>query len=284
MTSMTKSIISYAQNREDLLIFTMLKGQKKGFYIDVGANHPVQDSVTKLFYDNGWRGINIEPISKLHKLLEKYRPNDTNINIGVSDKKGTLTLREYLNGLEGWSTFSKDIMNLRGKTPHIDYVVKVETLAYIFRKHRVKEIDFLKVDVEGLEYEVLLGNDWKTYRPKIIIIENTPGEWSRLLEKVDYVDSYFDGLNHYFIRKDLIEKYGIQNYEVLFEYQVLSSRESLLLKKTDQQSKEIINLSSRAAITESKLNSFISHPENVLSVKQLVRSLAKKAGRKISHD
>ena len=77
-------LISYAQNREDVYINWLLSGKNKGFYVDVGANDPVHDSVTKFFYDRGWSGINIEPINEHYKNLTKERPRDINLQIGVA--------------------------------------------------------------------------------------------------------------------------------------------------------------------------------------------------------
>ena len=73
---------------EDIIIAKAFDGIKKGFYIDVGANHPVERNVTKHFYDNGWNGINIEPLKKEYELLAGERSNDINLNMGLADKKG----------------------------------------------------------------------------------------------------------------------------------------------------------------------------------------------------
>src|SRR4051812_9289860 len=100
-----KELISYAQNREDIILNAFFKDIKDGFYIDVGANDPVHESVTKLFYLKGWRGINIEPSENLHRRLLADRPRDINLKLGVSDHDGELKFREYLLG-DGLSTFS----------------------------------------------------------------------------------------------------------------------------------------------------------------------------------
>src|SRR5208282_1615647 len=96
--------IYYAQNKEDLFIKAFFPDIKKGFYIDIGANDPVIDSVTKLFYDEGWRGVNIDPIKRHIKDLEKDRPGDINLQIGVGDKKDNMMFTEYPEG-DGLSTF-----------------------------------------------------------------------------------------------------------------------------------------------------------------------------------
>src|ERR1700733_4926319 len=96
--------VYYSQNREDLILQAFFPGEEDGFYVDVGAFDPDLDSVTKLFYLNGWHGINIEPQVEMYKLFEKRRKRDINLNIGVSDKPSELKLRIYKSG--GLSTFS----------------------------------------------------------------------------------------------------------------------------------------------------------------------------------
>lgn len=96
--------ISYAQNREDIILSGFFDINKKGFYVDIGAFHPEEDSVTKIFYDKGWQGINIEPNPRLYRLFEKSRKEDINLNIGISDKEGELLFREYPDA-EGYLLF-----------------------------------------------------------------------------------------------------------------------------------------------------------------------------------
>ena len=86
--------ISYSENHEDIILAGFFNKNIRGFYVDVGANHPEDKSITKLFYDMGWDGINIEPIPRLYKLFEKQRTRDINLNIGISDQPGRLTFRE----------------------------------------------------------------------------------------------------------------------------------------------------------------------------------------------
>src|SRR3954464_403823 len=95
---MSTQNISYAQNKEDVILQALLKGAKKGFYVDVGANHPVHESVTKLFYEKGWSGVNIEPANELHLLLSADRPRDINLKVGVSNREDELVFREYKRG------------------------------------------------------------------------------------------------------------------------------------------------------------------------------------------
>jgi FkbM family methyltransferase len=204
---MKQYTISYAQNREDVLLDAFFPGVEQGFYVDVGANHPEIDSVTKLFYLKGWRGINVEPTKRLIKLLEAERPKDTNLNVGISNREGELSFREYEDFGIGLSTFSEDIkkMNVKDKVAHSekfkDYKVPVTTLAKMFEEQKVGTIHFLKVDIEGYEYEALEGNDWKKYRPQVICIEanHVNKDWRPLLQKHKYSLVFHDGLNEYYV-------------------------------------------------------------------------------------
>jgi FkbM family methyltransferase len=201
--------VSYAQNREDAILKGFFKDLEKGFYVDIGANHPTIDSVTKIFYSQGWRGINIEPNQTLYKLLENDRPEDINLQLGVSDKAGKLTLREYPVG-HGLSTFSKNMQKEYIKHPskvteeYSDYDVEVLPLKDILKKHETKTINFIKIDVEGYEYEVISGNDWEKYRPQVICIEanHIIKDWRPLIKKAGYTLTFFDGLNNYYVANE----------------------------------------------------------------------------------
>src|SRR5215831_3973844 len=90
------SFISYAQNFEDVMLWRALKHIDKGFYIDVGANDPDKDSVTKAFYERGWRGINVEPVPQWFERLEKARPRDLNLQLALGAEPGESRSTRYL--------------------------------------------------------------------------------------------------------------------------------------------------------------------------------------------
>ncbi len=175
-------VVTYARNREDLYVASFFPDVEDGFYVDVGARHPVWDSVTKYFSLRGWRGINIEPQRKYHQLLAVDRVKDVNLNIGISDAPGTLRLREFPGD------------------------VKVETLANVLAGHvpEGQTVHFLKVDVQGLEYEVFRGNDWSRFRPILLCVEahHIVKDWHQLLADANYEKVLFDGLNEYFLAKE----------------------------------------------------------------------------------
>jgi FkbM family methyltransferase len=203
--------ISYAQNREDILLARVFSHRKRGFYIDIGAHHPVNYSITKYFYDLGWHGINIEPSSDIFPRLCAARGRDINLNFGLSDKDGTLDFYEATRGA-GLSTFVKAEMERHRKDGFgfIERECKVTTLAKICEQYVHGQIDFVSIDVEGYEHEVIEGGDWRKWRPCILVIESTkPGTtilshdaWEPLLLAADYVFAHFDGLNRYYVRAE----------------------------------------------------------------------------------
>ena len=195
--------VSYAQNYEDILLGRVLP-MSEGFYLDVGANHPVFHSVTKLFSERGWRGINIEPTPSLHRLLEVDRPRDINLNVGIGAADGNLTFYEATS-LHGWSTFRPDLADhYRNQgVPISTRSVPVTTLAKVCDQHVDRTIDFLKIDAEGFEREVLLGADFSRWRPRVVLIENAwPEIWESLFDGIAYRLAAFDGINRYYVRHE----------------------------------------------------------------------------------
>ena len=204
------TMVSYAQNAEDVLLARLFPSGLKGFYIDVGAHHPVVGSVTKHFYDLGWRGINVEPAAEPFAELCAARPRDVNLAVGLSDKPATLTLFESL--VTGCSTFEPEIASHQRESG-IEYApreVEVLTLAQVCEDHVEGEIDFLSVDVEGHEARVLLGADWKRWRPRVVLVEATEPlttvasheAWEPTLLDADYQFAAFDGLNRWYVRME----------------------------------------------------------------------------------
>lgn len=210
--------VSYAQNREDYIIDGFFPDVEKGFYVDVGAYDPDRDSVTKLFYQKGWHGINVEPLKEQYGLLEQKRKKDINLNIGLSSKPGKLTFREYKGG--GLSTFSKEVraeheQNLTDNVvDYVDRQVKVDTLKNILDEYKVKHIHFMKIDAEGYEYEIIEGGDWKKYRPELICIEanHVKHDWHPILTDNKYRLVFNDGLNEYYLREESLHRKDMFSY------------------------------------------------------------------------
>jgi FkbM family methyltransferase len=204
----SRPMVSYAQNAEDVVLANYFGERRRGFYIDIGANHPVDDSVTKHFYDLGWRGINVEPVAHLHELLQQHRPRDINLMVGVGAEPGTLRFDEDLDNA-GLSSFHADLSANNAAAGHRieSREVPVVTLASICAEHVTTEIDFLKVDCEGFEADVLRGHDWDRFAPRVVLAENNfPEQWHDLVVSKGYHYVLNDGLNRYYLRADLAPK------------------------------------------------------------------------------
>jgi FkbM family methyltransferase len=196
--------ISYAQNCEDVILNRAFRGRNRGFYIDAGAADPVGHSVTKAFSDRGWCGINIEPSQSYYEQLQDDRPRDINLNVGLSNEPGHLPLYEF-PGSPGLSTFKpafRDKWQRLHGLPFVEKIVPVMTLAQVCEQYADEPIDFIKIDVEGLETEVVAGADWTRFRPKIVLIEGPRKLHQEHLFNANYLHATFDGVNHYFVSQE----------------------------------------------------------------------------------
>lgn len=200
------TFISHAQNREDVLLWRALKHVKKGFYVDVGANHPSHDSVTKAFYDRGWSGINIEPLQAHFEELQRVRLRDINLQLAAGNAEGELDL--YDSDVRGLATASLEVAEARRAAGGVVRAcrVPVRRLDAILAMHAPEHIHFLKVDVEGFEASVLQGMDFTRWRPWVVVIEATKPNsrelelgWEPLLTSAHYQFVWFDGLNRYYL-------------------------------------------------------------------------------------
>lgn len=164
---------SSAQYCEDLILDVLLGFKDEGFYIDIGANDSSIFSNTERFYKRGWTGINIEPDPVSFEKFKEKRAKDINLNIGIGISRKELDF--YRLSADTLSTFSKNAVKKYIKDGHkvLDVLkIPVKPLNDIFEEYAGgREVDFMSVDVEGFEIEVLKSNDWKKYRPKIIILE-----------------------------------------------------------------------------------------------------------------
>ncbi len=211
------SMISYAQNMEDVLLARVFDGQETGFYIDVGAWDPEKDSVTKHFYNKGWHGVNIEPAREYYDVLSLDRKRDINLHVALGKTPGERPFYEFSR--EGISTLDKELADsFAGKGYRCEKSrIEVKTLAAVCEEYASEIIDFLKIDVEGLEEEVIRGADWTRFRPRVLVIEavdplNHSSQWEVwepfLLEN-GYLFAYFDGINRFYIRN---EEPGLSKY------------------------------------------------------------------------
>lgn len=169
------SIKSYSQEGEDMILRRLFENKKNGFYVDVGAHHPKRFSNTWYFYKKGWAGINIDAMPGSMRMFNIFRPRDINIEKPVSCEKKVLSYFVFnepaLNG------FSKELSVSRDGYRHykIEKTIEIEalTLNDILNENlpENKIIDFISIDVEGLEYDVIQSIDFKKYKPKVVLIE-----------------------------------------------------------------------------------------------------------------
>lgn len=205
------SFVSYAQNFEDVMLWRALKHVEKGFYIDVGAWSPKSDSVTKAFYDRGWRGINIEPDPEMCDRFKNDRRDDTNLCVAVADFNGKYSFHRL--GNSGLSTLDKRIagnFESQGMDVRV-FPVPVLTLNKIWREHvGRRDVHFLKVDVEGFEERVIRGNNWRRHRPWVLVVEamqpmsqvESHHVWEPILLQADYLFAYADGINRFYVARE----------------------------------------------------------------------------------
>lgn len=205
-TAIQKMVLgSYSQYQEDIIIYSIFRGKTTGTYVDIGANDPSELSNTKRFYDMGWNGVNVEPDVHMHQKLCAERPRDTNLNLGIGGKSGELTFYELSpNTL---STFNKNsaLQSVRKEGAVIvsETAVKVITLADLLKESfQNRHVDFLSVDAEGFEVEILTSNDWGIYRPTVVIAEvnqDKRGSVANLMKRNDYLLIYYNGTNGIFV-------------------------------------------------------------------------------------
>jgi FkbM family methyltransferase len=205
------AFISYGQNYEDVILRRALRDVETGFYVDVGAADPEEDSVTCAFYERGWSGINIEPLDEYFDKLVQARPRDTNLKVAVGREVGLRTFHAFAE--TGLSTLDPKIAarHKAAGLPASEIVVPVLTLAKILEDCLAPAIHFLKIDVEGAEAEVLESLDLKRARPWIILIEATEPNsgviarenWEHLVTSQGYSLAYFDGLNCFYVADEV---------------------------------------------------------------------------------
>jgi FkbM family methyltransferase len=204
-------IKSYAQHGEDVVLYRAFKHQRTGFYVDVGAAGPVQHSVTKLFYDRGWRGINIEPLPQLHQQLMNARERDINLQVVAGRASGRTPIAVFPDR-PGLTTTDLSIAERHEADGFRSEQVTtlMVPLEDILAAHCHEPIDFMKIDVEGAEADVLASFDIRRWAPRVLVVEatqprsNHPShhEWEPTVLAAGYRLGLFDGLNRFYVGGD----------------------------------------------------------------------------------
>jgi FkbM family methyltransferase len=270
----TEPFVSYAQNGEDVVLARALRpDDHEGFYVDIGAGHPTVDSVTAAFSQRGWRGINVEPLVEEHAMLTAARPRDVNLNVAVGPVSGVVKLFEGPPENRGSSTTVPELAEGYRSLGQefVSRDVRVRTLAQIADEHVTGAVDFLKVDVEGLEHDVLVSADWEWFRPRVIVVEATvPNSqvlshhsWEPILTDAGYSFTLFDGLNRFYARDDcpeLLEALAVpanhfDHYVVhpwVERIETAETRATELHHELDRVHAEAARISRHARMTESR--------------------------------
>jgi FkbM family methyltransferase len=279
-------VVSFSQNAEDVRLWRVFRYIRNGFYVDIGANDPATWSVTKLFYDAGWNGINVEP-GPTYNLLVAARARDVNVRAAVRLDSGTsdfwITYPET-----GLSTCHPDV---HAHVPElIDRFerVTVDTvrLEQVLAEHAPdRPIQFLKIDVEGAEAEVIASSDWTRFRPAVVVVEAvatmdsrpTHEAWEPMLLAANYQFAVFDGLNRFYVAAECAELAAALAYPigVLDRY---VTTEQLELEKSRLELQAAVTAADRRA---SKLDAEVEHLRRQLD--STLQSNTWRAGRIVWH-
>lgn len=202
--------ISYAQNREDVVLWRALGHLPTGRYVEVGANHPRDDSVSRAFYDRGWAGITIEPMHAYAEAHRADRPRDTLVETVVTDADADEVVLHEVPGT-GLSSIVDTVGSAHraSGTDVVDTVVPAQTLSQVLDEHGGidQEVHFLLVDTEGSEPAVLRSVELRVFRPWVLVIESTAPNspvqthdaWESEVLAAGYRFCLFDGLSRFYV-------------------------------------------------------------------------------------
>ena len=206
--------ISYAQNLEDYHLDLVFGDQPSGTYVDVGGGHPVADNVSFWFYLKGWRGLIVEPQQALADIYASVRPRDHTVSCLAGRETGELEFH-VVDRMHGFSTTVREnAASASGMGAAVTTVTKpMRTLSDLCAEAGLGAIDFLKIDVEGAEADVLAGLDFTRWRPRVVVIEAiAPGSmadawagWEPALLAQGYRFAFFDRLNRFYVAEEAAE-------------------------------------------------------------------------------
>ncbi|MCE9623068.1 MAG: FkbM family methyltransferase [Actinomycetia bacterium] len=205
--------ISYAQNMEDVVLGRLVALVPNGCFIDVGAGHPILENVTYALYLKGWRGINVEPMQREVDMLCAERPDDETVRAAVGATMGSVTLFEAPSENRGATTSDAAVAadyEAAGET-FVAFESPMVTLSSLLEKFQAGAVHVVKIDVEGMELDVLQSADLQRHRPWVVVVESTePNKptstahiWEHIVLEAGYRCTLFDGLNRFYVRTDL---------------------------------------------------------------------------------
>lgn len=257
---------------------------ENGFYIDVGAQHPETHSVTKFFYDNGWAGINFEPVNQWHRLLESDRTRDINLKVAAGSCESSIDFYEIPD--TGLSTSDQSLAMQHTEQLEVTakrVMVPVTTVFDVCNKYKVGPIHFLKIDCEGAEEAVLAGTQLALIRPWVVIIEATAPlseklnheSWEHHLKDNKYRFVYFDGLNRFYVSE---EKYRELKLSFLTPPNVFDNYKLSI----EVQAKKTIEAQTKAIKTAEKSTESLHHKIDSISESLKSKSIRNVELRRLS--
>ena len=202
-----KPSLHFAEFGEDIFVNRILKHIKYGKYVDVGCYHPYKGSLTAILYNKNWDGINIDISKTSIDLFNIVRKRDMNLNVAISNFDGEISYYEN-------SPINQQNSLTKKNNEQNKIKIKCQTLNSIFEKNFMKKFDFLNIDVEGSELEVIEGIDLIKYHPSLITIENnnllledylTDNVYKKLISN-DYVFINKIGVTNFFLDKGLSDQ------------------------------------------------------------------------------
>jgi FkbM family methyltransferase len=210
--------VSNAQNGEDVVLWRALGHVPEGRYVEVGANHPLEDSASRAFYDRGWSGVTVEPVPAYAELHRRDRPRDTLVRAAVTREPGDVVLHVIPDS--GLSTLVDGVSaeHERRGLAHEDVTVPGVRLADLVEDAGLADqpVHFLLVDVEGAEGDVLAGVDLTRWRPWVLVVESTApnsteqthGAWEPQVLAAGYRLCLFDGVSRFYVADEHADEIG----------------------------------------------------------------------------
>lgn len=183
--------LRFSQLGEDGILLHYFHDKNDGFYVDIGAHHPFRHSNTTCLYElKNWQGINVEPDRPHTEILQQHRPRDINLPCAIGPETGKMEFFEFVDGV--FNTVDparvEQVYRQFGIRPIATRTINVITLDALFGKFLPpgRTIDYLNIDAEGLDVEILRSNDWSRYRPQLISVEDHSLDLGRVEDSATY--------------------------------------------------------------------------------------------------
>ena len=205
LSLLKKSLFTYKKTYSyggcDILINYVLQKISNGFYIDIGCQNPISNNNTYLLHKRGWKGLNIDLDQKNIDLFNIARPKDINLCLAISSEIKEKNLYFYHEG-SPINSLSPKLSNYKKDKPLIKKV-STELLENVLKNLNIKSFDYINIDVEGHELEVLKNFDIQLYKPKAVSVEYLDFTMNKLVFKNNKLENVIESeLYKYFIKND----------------------------------------------------------------------------------